>query len=874
MVGSRSRGPVDPKEELEDPETLIRAANANARKRKAAEEADKPPNEKKAKATPSKKRKKAKASGSKKKDTKGKKAQGNEATDTATDQQQDVPPPPPATPLPPPRLPSATPEPDFGSLFGESPAPTRSQTPEGGKKTSEEGQEASQHSTPPPPYTPVDPRSTYAGKTVLGYSGKHLPGQRRAMAAKQPRQGLLTPAPNTPAQTEASNVEDTSVGSGLTDELERALNDRSTPSANNQGSAAASTSPEQPQGQAANNTLGSNDVVQSTEMAPAQSTSPTSSTASIRTGALLTDEQRDNPRAAFEEGLQRWRQSLRTAEARPGGILALAHGAPGNDDWLLDDQITRAMASVSEAIRARNNVDVAMIGSTALGNLQRYNRTLSSYTAEEQLSLGMNDFYGSRLPWILPINVGRRHWFLAHVRLSPPGVVNVDVYDSMETANGRGATVRRWIRNSGWYADGQPPARDIHVTPQRSVQQAEGYECGRYTVLNAWALMLGMTPTRNRPPPQNAWPIVDEVMNLAMRGHMDAATIEAMLLHLGIATGRTNDAVAFNRTVPLRTVTSLDNMLSAWAQSGVAVSNAQIRRNATRQQGLDPSRATPEQAQQAHEKLVDDIEATLENRSSHDRSTPEVDSDIVQLLSHTLNQPIEKLPASPTARIELFRKIRSKIRAKAQEQHPPPPSRQTSEKPESNSELDDAADEQREEVLMQLINEIDVMSAAATILDKEDPPEGEELLTIISTLTGRPREVLALLRDDDLEDIFDTAASKRRDLLEEYDEWSFSSGSPIEGTPSERSDPSTQVGGLWEPGDPLPPDETLDSNSPLFNRGTANQNGGIDSTKNDDSKDESVENSDSKDESSKNDDGSGDLQDQDDIGFGPLPGSS
>jgi len=948
MVHTRSKGPPVT-DQPTDPEGLIRAANA--RKRKAAAEADGLPKAKKPKAAPAKKRKKAKASGRKKKTVKSKTVQTIQDTDTATDQQPGNETPAPTDPqqdglpaqvaqsaieqtsdapsnqqdvnaqstseevsapvpdpfpapslspnLQPQRLLSATPEPryddDFGSLFGESPAPTRSQTPEGNKKAGEEELETSHHSTPPPPYTPVDPRSTCSGKTMPGYSGKSLPGQRRPMAAKQPRQNLLTTVDTAPAQTEAitsnpassgsqvqsraTSAEDTSEGSGLSAELERALNDRSTPSVNNQGSAAATVFPEQPQGQDASSTPGPNHVVQSTEMARtvninsslAQSTSPTSSTSSIRSGILLTEEQRRNPGAAWREGLQRWRQSAQTAAARPG-VPALANPMPMTTDWLNDDQVTRAIASVSEAVSMRDGSDRAMLGTVAMGRLENYDRTLSSYTHDEQRDFGHNDFYGPRREWILPI-ARNFHWYLAHVRLGPPGVVNVEVYDSSRAIwSERRQTVREWIRNSGWYADGQPPYNDINVTRGRSVQQDGGWECGRFTVLNAWALMLGMTPTNARPPHQRVWRDVDEIMNLAMQGHMDAATIEALLLDLGVANGRMTNTVAFNRTRPFRSAASLDNELVIRAQAGVPVGNGQIRRHAAIQQGLDLSRATPEQTRQAHEQLVNDVEASLQNRDLFDRSTPEVDGDMLTLLSHALQTSPDKLPTSQADRINLFRRVRTQIRAKAQEEHPSPPGGQSPNKPKPKSNPADAADEEEEDFVEQLINEIDVMSAAAAILD-EPMPENGELLTVLSNLTGCTREEMALLSDAELEDIFEAAADKRRTLLSsspdailpEDSEWSF--GSMLEGT-LPLSSPSVHVNGLWEPGDPLPPDESLTSCSPLLDNGTASQNSSEDDVAEDGgSKDDSTKDSDSKDESSKNNGGSNDLEDQPDIGF-------
>jgi len=634
MVTTRSKG--DPISAGTDPEAILRQARAN--KRKATAPAAGQPAVKKVKAAPVKKAKKTKSSGRKKKGGKVKKAHTDKGTNTADTQQQT---PPQAAPAPvpdPAPTPLPAPSPALQSPPPPTPPPATLATPQGSHSPAPSSPPSptpsSVQSSPPPSPPPADPRRSYAGKT--------LPGQRRPAAVKQPRENPLPPPSPSDQGSQAQSREagtdggpgSSSLGAALLNEL----NNRVTPPVNTSVADNAANNAQQAQGQAASNTPGPNDVVQTTETVPVLPAADPAAPAAVEVPALptrLTEEERRNPGAALHRRLQHWRDRLQGATSRPDPP-SLSNPVFGTV-WMDDEQVAGAITAVSEAIRLNGGPTRAIIGTFSMGRLASRLR-LSTAPGQDGIP---NDFWGQGLEWFLPVNVGLNHWILAHIRMGDAGVVNVTVYDSLNGHSDR--TVKSWIQNSEWFPLGQVRDNQIIIERRTSTTQDDGWECGRFAVLNAWALMLGMTPavSGGRQNAQ-AWTDVHDAMNLALRGHLDAATIEGLLLCHGYATRQMQrPGTDFTTTVRADSF-SLNTLLSDRVTSGRPNTPADVQARAANQQRLNLKTATAAQREKANQDFLNDVENTVANRGALDRSTPEVEN-LLAACSSISNRSKEEL---------------------------------------------------------------------------------------------------------------------------------------------------------------------------------------------------------------------------------------
>lgn len=90
------------------------------------------------------------------------------------------------------------------------------------------------------------------------------------------------------------------------------------------------------------------------------------------------------------------------------------------------------------------------------------------------------------------------------------------------------------IENSGWEdEDAQTPTRQVIssiFTRQKVAQQKDGWACGLHATLNAWCYALGLKVNPDMEPTDAFYSGLVNIINLAMSGCMDSATIHAFLL--------------------------------------------------------------------------------------------------------------------------------------------------------------------------------------------------------------------------------------------------------------------------------------------------------------------------------------------------------
>ncbi|KAK4981503.1 hypothetical protein LTR66_009937 [Elasticomyces elasticus] len=114
--------------------------------------------------------------------------------------------------------------------------------------------------------------------------------------------------------------------------------------------------------------------------------------------------------------------------------------------------------------------------------------------------------------------------------------------------------VKENVVNARWYAY---PDRNFSVdqvpwkryVKEKCTLQTNGWACGHMTVLNAWLYALGLTRNPDMIVPQDFYKPALEIMNLAMHGFMDSATIHAFFRCYGaVREGEVPEERRFDRT--------------------------------------------------------------------------------------------------------------------------------------------------------------------------------------------------------------------------------------------------------------------------------------------------------------------------------------
>jgi hypothetical protein len=232
-------------------------------------------------------------------------------------------------------------------------------------------------------------------------------------------------------------------------------------------------------------------------------------------------------------------------------------------EWLYDSNIYRAIASVTTAIGVEQDIDFAMIDEEGYRKARDF--TVKVDENNPLITTGRNG------ELFLPYNttiVGGMHWVLLHVKY-PNEVPEIHVYDTLDMVKGSEPRVKRTVINTALYDDPFFVADDldnIDLIHHDIPRQPGGWECGYFTILNAWCLALGMEPntkTHKAGSPAGLTDLID-MINLAIAGFMDSATIQSFMRCVGFV-DPDHDTIApdrhFTRTVPFLARTSVNRYI-------------------------------------------------------------------------------------------------------------------------------------------------------------------------------------------------------------------------------------------------------------------------------------------------------------------------
>ncbi|KAI5201677.1 hypothetical protein E4T39_05127 [Aureobasidium subglaciale] len=211
-------------------------------------------------------------------------------------------------------------------------------------------------------------------------------------------------------------------------------------------------------------------------------------------------------------------------------------------EWLVDTVMFRAIASVTTAIELENGVPFAQIDE-------------GSYQLARDGAA--TPVVGCRGDLLLPFNTNNgfgAHWLLVHVKDTTNGP-EIHCYDSGGSAQFYKGPIKTVVRYLLWYGGDVADQPSPEITHHPAARQPAGWECGYFTILNAWCVALGMTPSAKlgSAVSPNRIPDVIDMINLAISGFMDSATIRAFLRCVDFVDSGP-DTIAddrhFTRTVP------------------------------------------------------------------------------------------------------------------------------------------------------------------------------------------------------------------------------------------------------------------------------------------------------------------------------------
>jgi hypothetical protein len=231
-------------------------------------------------------------------------------------------------------------------------------------------------------------------------------------------------------------------------------------------------------------------------------------------------------------------------------------------DWLWDSNIYRAIASVTTAIELEHDVDFAMIDE------EGYRKSREFVVSDKALvTTGRNGELF--LPYNTDVKSGT-HWLLLHVKYVNE-TPEINVYDTLNVARGPYTEnrIKRTIVNTKLYDDPFIVANDldsIRLIHHDVPRQPGGWECGYLTILHAWCIALGMTPSttsHRAASPARLTDLID-MINLSIAGLMDSATIQAFMRCVGFVDPGHNTIAPdrhFTRTVPFLTKTAVNRYI-------------------------------------------------------------------------------------------------------------------------------------------------------------------------------------------------------------------------------------------------------------------------------------------------------------------------
>ncbi|KAI4841564.1 hypothetical protein E4T45_09448, partial [Aureobasidium sp. EXF-8846] len=264
----------------------------------------------------------------------------------------------------------------------------------------------------------------------------------------------------------------------------------------------------------------------------------------------------------FNWRLQEWKILQERSGVKLSDPIPAALGSVCGE-WLFDSHIYRGIASVTTAIGVEQDIDFAMIDEEGYRRARQVTVTVDEN--DPLITTGRNGELF--LPYNTTVTKGV-HWVLLHVKY-PNEVPEIHVYDTMNMVRGTEARVKRTVINTALYDDPFFVANDledINLIHHQVPRQPSGWECGYFTVLDAWCLALGMEPSKKShtaASPARLANLID-VLNLAIAGFMDSATIQSFMRCVGFV-DPDHDTIApdrhFTRTVPFLTKTSVNRYI-------------------------------------------------------------------------------------------------------------------------------------------------------------------------------------------------------------------------------------------------------------------------------------------------------------------------
>lgn len=244
---------------------------------------------------------------------------------------------------------------------------------------------------------------------------------------------------------------------------------------------------------------------------------------------VLSDDVK--PCEYFEMRMKEWRKLRDKTNITVTDPLPARRSPTGSYPWIEDHHISRAIASVVTAIELENDVPFALVSDVTAQTIRE------GMVLDHKDNLPV-DWFGEKqelfLPWNDNVMGNGIHWILVHVKDSSRGP-QIRYYDSLGNNWPRDSAncddFRIAVRNLLWYGgeiDDQPDYSDA-VSMGLTAQQDNAWACGHLTILNAWCLALGLTPNHKLEQVFKRMGDLVEMINLALAGLMDSATILAFV---------------------------------------------------------------------------------------------------------------------------------------------------------------------------------------------------------------------------------------------------------------------------------------------------------------------------------------------------------
>jgi hypothetical protein len=218
-------------------------------------------------------------------------------------------------------------------------------------------------------------------------------------------------------------------------------------------------------------------------------------------------------------------------------LTNLADFTENDNQYLLEDGVWYAITSVTGAI---TNVQSQRQGFSYLQLMA----TVSRAEHDERLAEVTGPTIRPGRPLLMPLNY-ENHFVLLNIQPDTEGVTTISILDSLRyhSTPARRAQMYeaalRLIRATNWAKGAtteNAPQFPSHATYIRCAQQPKLWECGYYTIFNAWALALGLELDEGFMPREDFFRTGRDMIRYARGGLLDWRAIYAFLRCQGMVT--------------------------------------------------------------------------------------------------------------------------------------------------------------------------------------------------------------------------------------------------------------------------------------------------------------------------------------------------